>query len=168
MDWVAKGCAPVRCRTQAHTSRAIAVRDRIGAERGTGQIPVRGSTVVACRLSCGASTAHQPDDEHADCRRNDAGNAQSAIRHAECGCHGLLGSQGKSSKQNTLDREEQSDRGEEVGHPAEPAPSAGATLRNLYFAAGAGEDPGDAGFCCAGGAGVSAFSDGACPVGEEK
>jgi len=64
---------------------------------------------------------------------------------------------------------QQSDRGEEVGHPAKPAPTAGATQRNPYFAAGAGEDPGDAGFCCAGGAGISAFSaDGAWPVGEEK
>src|ERR1700688_1101828 len=69
----------------------------------------------------GRSTTHQVDDQHADQRRNDAGDAQRAVGHFHHGRHGALGADRERGKKDALDREEQAERGEEIGHePGNP------------------------------------------------
>ena len=46
-----------------------------------------------------ASAAHQPDDQHADQRRDDAGDAQRSVRHFQNGRHGALGAAGNAARQ---------------------------------------------------------------------
>lgn len=86
---------------------------------------------------------HQPDNDDADQRRNDTGNAQPAIRHIErCG-YGAFGAEWERSEKYPLDRKEQADCNEEIGHGTRnpPArPSAG-----NYFGPGAVDEIGACG-----------------------
>src|SRR6202163_4925930 len=67
------------------------------------------------------SAAHQVDDQHADQRRYDAGDTQRAVGHLQHGRHGALGANRERGKKDALDREEQAERGEEIGHePGNP------------------------------------------------
>src|ERR1700733_11218972 len=87
-----------------------AIRDPIGAEKRPANEPFNHAH---CR-----STTHKVDDQHADQRRNDAGDTQRAVGHFQHRRHGALGADRKCGKKDALDREEQAERGEEIGHEA--------------------------------------------------
>ena len=50
--------------------------------------------------------SHQPDDDDADHGRDEADDAQLAVRHVERSHDGALGAERKGGEQNALDREQ--------------------------------------------------------------
>ena len=61
-------------------------------------------------------TVHQPDDQDADQRRHQSDDAQPVFRRLDCRGHGAFGAKGEGREQNTLDRENEAERDEEIGH----------------------------------------------------
>src|SRR6202030_993943 len=102
-----KGKVPLTCpRRKAITQPAGPLGTRLGRKSGP---------------RTGHSAAHQVNDQHADQRRNDAGDTQRAVGHFQHGRHGALGANREGGKKDALDREEQAERGEEIGHePGNP------------------------------------------------
>ena len=72
----------------------------------------------------------------ADQCRNEAGDAQPALRRLQRCRHGAPCRQRKRGEENSFDREEQADRRQEIGHQREPPGARGVELRlERYFGA---------------------------------